>query len=187
MLLAVSILAMASMVFAQAGSIGVFSDPAATSCDITDAAAGLLLVYVVHVNAPAATGGQFMVEVDAGFTGSYLSEAVTAPYLKIGTCAGPTATGCAIAYGGCIASPANMILTIQYFGSGTSTPCAMFHIVEDPSADPPGIYMTDCADPPNLLIATGGEAIVNFDGVNCDACNVPNEETSWGKIKAIYH
>jgi hypothetical protein len=185
MLLAASLLVVASMAFAQAGSVGVFSDAAATSCDITDAVSGVVIVYIVHVSSPATTGSQFIVDADPGFTATYIAETVTAPFLKIGTCAGPTATGCAIAYGGCEASPI-MMLTIQYFGTGTSTPCSMFHIREDPSADPPGLYVTDCADPPNLLTGLGGEAIVNFDGVNCDPCNVPNEDTSWGTIQAIY-
>lgn len=181
LLLSVCLLVVASMAFAQTGSIGLFADPGATSCDVYDAAAGLVLVYVVHVFTPGATASQFMVTGSGTMT--YLSEAVTAPFIKIGTCAGPGATGCAIAYGACVGSP-NMILTLQYFASGTTPACDLIQVVADPSATPPGIYVTDCADPPLLLTATGGTAIVN--PVEGCFCNVPVEETSWGQIKSLY-
>ncbi|MFH1754817.1 MAG: hypothetical protein ABIA59_03860 [Candidatus Latescibacterota bacterium] len=186
LLLSVCLLVVASMAFAQAGSIGVFADPAGASCNLTDTAPGLKLVYVVHVYSPGATASQFRVTADAGMLMTYLAEAVTAPYIKIGTCAGPAGTGCAIAYGSCVASP-NMVLTVQYFASGLTTPCAMFHVLPDISTIPPktSVLVTNCAVPtPALLIATGGEAYVNNNG-SCP-CNVPVEETSWGQIKSLY-
>jgi len=172
----------ASMAFAQPGSIGLFADPGATNCNLTDAAPGLMLVYVVHVMSPGATASQFSVTAEPCFAATYLSEAVTAPYIKIGTCWG---SGCAIAYGSCVPSPA-MILTLQYFGSGLTSGCCFMHVKPDLSTTPPKatVLVTDCASPPNLLIATGGEAIVNTDET-CN-CNVPVEETSWGQIKSLY-
>lgn len=183
MLLSIGLLLVSSLAFAQTGSIGLFSDVMGTNCDVYDSAPGLVLVYVVHVYTPGATASQFIVADMWGNTMTYLSEAVTAPYIKIGTCAGPAATGCAIAYGGCVGSP-NMILTLQYFASGTTPTCSYLQVMADPSATPPGIYVTDCADPPNLLTATGGDVVLNPDAT-C-MCDIPVEETSWGQIKSLY-
>jgi hypothetical protein len=169
------------MAFAQAGSIGVFADPAGASCDLLDAVPGLYNVYVVHVFTPGATASQFAVTWTAGMM--FLSESPTAPYIKIGTCSQP-GTGCAIAYGGCIGSP-NMILTISFFAQLLSAPCSMFHVIPDQTAPAKtSVLVTDCGDPPLLLNATGGEAFVNNNG-SCP-CNVPVEETTWGGIKSMY-
>jgi hypothetical protein len=180
LLLCIAILCISSLVFAQAGTLGVFADPGGTVCDLTDAAPGLVLVYIVHMFSPGGTAAQFGIEETHPMT--YLSES-PGTYIKIGTCAGPSGFGCAIAYGGCYPTP-NMILTIQYFGSGLSPACSYIKVVEDGTAVPPILAVTDCADPPNLLDATGGIGYFNNDG-NCP-CDVPVEETSWGQIKSLY-
>jgi len=172
----------AGLVCAQPGRIQLSADAALTTCEITDVS-GLKTIYIYHINTSGATASQFMVQVDAGVTMSYLSE--SSLYLKIGTCAGPLATGCAIAYQTCLTGPIQ-ILTLQYFASGTSTPCSEFNIVEDPGAIVPGLYVTDCANPPNLLTGLSSKAVVNNDG-SCPCSIVPVESTSWGQIKAIYH
>ncbi|MFH1755659.1 MAG: hypothetical protein ABIA59_08135 [Candidatus Latescibacterota bacterium] len=181
LLLIVSLLAVASVAFAQPGSIGVFADQTGTSCDITDAAPGLVNVYLVHVNTPGATACQFQVTWDAGQLMTFLSEAVTPPYIGIGT----SQVGMAIAYGSCVPSP-NKILTYSFFAAGISTPCAMFHVKPDGSTVPPKqhVLVTSCSNPPLLLNATGGEAVINTNGT-CD-CDVAVEETSWGQIKSLY-
>jgi hypothetical protein len=177
----------------QPGGIGLFSDAAATSCTAYDELSGLVSIYVVHVQTPGATACQFSIPEPwcSGLT--YLSEAVTSPYIKIGTCSGPSATGCAIAYGSCRPSP-NMVLTLTYFGQGTTVNCCCMYVEPDPTATPPGIYVTDCADPPNLLTATGGVVKFNPDGSctgwycdeGCINSPVPVEETTWGSIKAMF-
>ena len=90
---------------------------------------------------------------------------------------------CAIAYGGCYASP-NLILTIHYFGNGITPTCSLIKVMPDPSATPPGIYVTDCADPPILGGAVGNAMVINpVPGCGCD---IPVEQTSWGQIKSLY-
>jgi hypothetical protein len=179
LLLSVCLLVVSSLAFAQTGSIGLFADPGGTSCDLQDALPGLYSVYVVHVFTPGATGAQFMVTWDPCMLMTYLSETVTPPYLQIGT----SLTGTAIAYGACVGSP-NMITTLQFFAQALTGPCCMMHVVADPTEIPPGIYVTNCDDPPLKLSATGGEAYINNDG-SCP-CDVPTEETSWGQIKSLY-
>lgn len=175
LLLTVCMMFAASLAFGQAGNIGVFADTGGLSCDLSNAA-GFIQVQVVHVNSPGATACQFSVAIH----GTPLTLfGVTSAYNTIGA----PATGIAVAYGACLVSPIHA-LTVTY--GGVSAPCEYIAIEADPSADPPGIYVTDCATPvPNLLtVATGGIGYLNNNG-NCP-CNVPAEDTSWGQIKALY-
>ncbi len=197
-MMALLIIAIASIsATAQPGSLGIFADVSGTNNDLNDTGVGLLLLYVVHVYTPGATAVQFAIPHPWCFTATYLSEAVTAPYIKIGTCSGPNATGCAIAYGSCMSSP-NMILTMQYFKQGTTLNCCCLYILPDPSATPREILVTDCADPPNLLTISGGFNLINRDencwcdcgGCTSDVCingnPLPVEDTTWGAIKTLY-
>jgi hypothetical protein len=77
-----------------------------------------------------------------------------------------------------------MILTIQFFAQGLSGPCSYCQVMADPTATPPGIYVTDCSSPPLLLNATGGDVVIN--PIPGCFCNIPVEETSWGQIKSLY-
>ncbi len=179
LLLSVSLLFIASLAFAQAGSIGLFINLEGTNCDVYDYP-GIVLIYVVHVYTPGATAAQFRVVCGWGAEFSLLSEAVTPPYISSGN----SQTGIAIAYGTCVASP-NMILTLSYFAQGLSKACSYCQVMDDLTVGPPGIYVADCASPPNLLTATGGDVVINPDAT-C-MCNIPVEETSWGHVKALYH
>jgi hypothetical protein len=53
-------------------------------------------------------------------------------------------------------------------------------VKEDPNAQPPGIYITECA-PGNPLVSVLGGTFV-FNG----SCNTGVKETSWGAIKELY-
>jgi hypothetical protein len=172
-----------SMAFAQAGSIGLFSNTAGTDCNIYDQAPSLVTIYVVHVYTPGATSARFLVDdVSGGHQLTLLSYAPA--YTHYGDCTiSAYGLGCLIEYGNCITSP-NVILTISYFGEGTTPPCSYIQITEDLTASPPGIYVMDCASPPNLLTATGGDVVINPDA-SC-MCNIPTKTTSWGLIKVLY-
>jgi hypothetical protein len=173
---------------AQPGSIGIFPDPMGTSCSLYDTQIGLLLVYVVHLYAPGATGARFQIVQSSGVNLMYLSEVATAPYTKTGS----AFKGVEISYGSCVATP-NMILTMQFFADGRSETCSAFLVKPHPESGIIGVW--NCESPPNLLEATGGCVWVNADWIHC-GCNVgvwltcddlsPAENTSWGQIKALY-
>ena len=178
-LLIVSVLMLvASLVSAQPGRIQLTANQALTTCDVVDAA-GLVNIYVFHINTSGATASQFKIDVTAGMTMTYLAE--SSQFLAIGD----SRTGVAIAYQACLAGPLE-ILSIQYLGSGTSAACSEFTVVEHPTAIVPGLNVTDCDDPPNMLTALGSTAVVNADGGCPCPPIVPVESTSWGQIKAIY-
>ena len=179
LLLVVCLLLTASLTYAQPGSIGVFGDPAGMTCDIYDYVPAVVDVYVVHVFTPGASACQFMVD-DSGVYMMYLAESVNPFYIGIGY----SRSGISIAYNGCVPSP-NMVLTMTYFFQALTPPCSYIKVVPHPTASPPGLYVWDCAFPaPNMLTATGGTAIVN-PTASC-MCDVPTEETTWGKIKNLY-
>ncbi len=176
----VCLMLMTGVAYTQPGSIGLFSDPGGASPCLYELAPSLVTIYVVHVYSPGATASQFMVYCESEVALTYLGE--TSPYT---TMIGNSQTGIAIAYEMCIASP-NHILTINYYGQGLSAPCSRCRVVADPTGFPPGIYVADCDDPPNVLSATGGEMEINAD-VHCWCYYfVPAEDTSWGQIKSLY-
>ncbi len=181
LLLAVCLMLAGTVAFAQPpGSIGIFADTGGTNCDIYDSAPALITTYVVHVYTPGATASQWRLDCVTWNNGgwSYLGE--TSPYTAV---IGNSQTGIAIAYGYCAASP-NLLLTVNWFGSGLASTCQFCQIVDDPTAVPPGIYVADCEDPPNVVTATGGDVVINpIEGC---FCNIPAEETSWGQLKALY-
>ena len=182
LLIAVCLVFTASIVVAQPpGSIMLFSDPGFVGCDMYDQVPGLLTVYVVHMWTPGATASQFMVNHWSWGAGTLIYVGEVSPY---GVIIGNSQIGVSIAYGACVPSP-NLLLTINYFGSGLSAPCSYIQVVPDPGAIPPEIWVVDCQTPPNKAIATGGDVVVNPDQ-SC-FCNVPVQETTWGKVKALYH
>ena len=176
-LLTIAMLCVASLVFAQGGSIGVFGDAGGTDCNIIDAAPGLLSVYVVHVNVPGATASQFYAPTPACMVGAtYLSDG--APFAVT---IGSSQTGVAIGYGACYTGPIH-VLTINYFGGGASMACCYFEFLPDPLVPSGQIEVVDCIE--GLLFATGGIGIVNADA-SCQ-CNVPTQDTTWGKVKSLF-
>jgi hypothetical protein len=174
LLIAICLLFVAGTVFAQAGSIGVFSFCDAFDCNFVDAG-GLIQVYMVHVNTPGASASQFMLQTPPGWV--HLGDIWNFP-----TIIGTSVTGVSIGYGGCYSSP--ICLGYANFLGAVSPPCTYFGIVPDPGALSGLIEAVDCAIPANKVFPTGGQGIVNNDG-SC-SCSVPVEETTWGQLKALY-
>ncbi|MFQ5511089.1 MAG: hypothetical protein ACE5EO_04505, partial [Candidatus Krumholzibacteriia bacterium] len=164
----------------NAGVIGLFADPAGADCNLQDAAPGLLPVYVVHTLTPGATASQFAAPIPACWTGAvYLSDTGVWP-IAIGN----SQTGVAIGYGTCLASPIH-ILTINYFVQGGGALCCPYDVLPDPRAPSGQIEVVDCS---NLLgIGTGREAVINPSGGCLCGTALPVEETTWGRVKAIYY
>jgi hypothetical protein len=75
------------------------------------------------------------------------------------------------------------ILTIQYWAQGTSENCCFLGVGTNPIHDPPGIWALDCDL--NLVPATGVGAVIN-PNETCPCFNVPVEQSTWGKVKALY-
>jgi hypothetical protein len=167
------ITACASMAFAGAGAIGVYSASDGTNCNFTDSPGGYIPVYMVHTNSTGATASEFMLVRPAGWT--FLGS-IPVFDLNIGT---PEA-GIAISYEACKIG-SFLVYQNNYLGDGTSPTCSnTVYVTAAP--DKPGVQIINCTE--GREYSDGGAGVVNGDGT-CD-CNVPVEETTWGKVKALY-
>ena len=177
-LLTVAMLCVASLVFAQGGSIGAFGDPGGTDCNLYDAAPGLMSVYIVHMNTAGATASQFYAPTPACFLGAtYLSDSPAFP-----VAIGSSQTGIAIAYGACLPSPIH-VLTIQFFGQGLTPECCWFKPEPHPSSSEEFLLEKwDCDGV--LQDEYPGWAIINPDLRTY--CGTPSGNTTWGAIKVLY-
>jgi hypothetical protein len=177
LLLTVAMLVCASMAFAQAGSIGLYSDPFGANCNLLDNVPGLYPVYVVHVNAPGATASEWAVSNPACLNALFLSD--SSPFgVYIG--ASPfLPSGKAVGYGLCLGSPIHAA-TLDYFTQALTGPCCLQSVI--PHGINGAISVVDCSS--NLLSATGGSGIWNpVPGCNC---TVGTHDSTWGSVKAMF-
>ncbi|UCG52169.1 MAG: hypothetical protein JSW58_01030 [Candidatus Latescibacterota bacterium] len=167
----------AGAVFGQAGSIGLFSDTYGTNCSLYDQIPGLVSVYAVHVSTSGATACQFRVEDGPGMNMMWLSDTAWGIWIGCSHCP----EGIAIPYGICLSSPIH-VLTMGYFAQAISQDCSWIRVVPPETLPSGQIEMYDCDS--NILYPTGGTLIVNpTDDCQCD---VPVDESTWGKIKEMY-
>lgn len=176
LLLSFALMLVASLAFAQAGSIGIFADPAATNCNLADAAPGLGLYYIVHVFTGGATGSEWAATKPACHTGMWLSD-----MNQFAVVLGNTQTGYSVGYGACKIGTVH-ICTMQMFNSGTTPACCLWQVVPHPANANGRIEGSDCNF--DLILPTGGAAIVNSN-TGCN-CNVPTQDTTWGGVKALF-
>ena len=188
-------LSTAAEVRAQAGTIQIFGDAALTSCHIIDNGPAAVPVYVAHKFSSPALGVRFMIDY-SGTTMTKIGE--TSPH----TWMGDSGSGVTICYGACLPGPSILVLTVTFFGSGTTPTCTLISV--QPHLEDGQILALDCSW--NLMFPTGGAAYVNSDGsCTChagpdsedeiDGANepedhfcawVPVEKTTWGQIKSMY-
>lgn len=173
LLIAFSASIILTVVPAHSDEIALYSDTQYSNCKIIDSSPGVVSVYVVHHVSTGATASQFKVQANSGVTLSYVGE--TSPHtLLIGTSQG----GVSIAYDACTYSDV-LVLTLNYFATGTSTACSYLQVVPDPSSLRGYIDVVDCSS--NSMEASGARLVVNSDGT-CE-CGPTTEYTNWGKIK----
>jgi hypothetical protein len=169
-----------------AGFIGVYSDVGGGDFTLDDCCPGLMNTYIVHSHTMA-TGCRFWAPKPACMDAIYLTE--SSPYPSSGN----SQTGIIVSYGQCLSAPIH-VLTISWLALGTTPNCCCYFIFPDPTADPPGIYVSDCSDPSQLLLGNSYIAIIN-QNAECgehtipDTCinyPVPVENSTWGSIKSLY-
>ncbi len=185
LLLSLVLMLTASLAVAQPGRIGIFGVPnpagvnGVDGCGVTDAAAGLLAVYVVHVGSTGSTASQFSAPIPGCFVGTFLSDTAVFPVTV-----GSSQAGVGVGYGVCQSSTALHVLTINVFAQGLTPPCCIWPVLPDPREVPPILGMTDCAF--DLFTAAGQSGIINPNGTCLCSEVIPVEESNWGRIKALY-
>ncbi len=155
------------------GSIGIFADNGAVSCNLSSAATSYY--YFCHVGALGATASQWAAPKPDCLTGARLADL---PVFAINL--GTTADGITVGYGLCKTGTFHIMTAL--YSVASATPCCYFSVIADPNLSSGKIEIPDCDF--NLTYGTSGQGIIN-SGVSCD-CNVPAEETTWGQVKALY-
>jgi hypothetical protein len=175
-LILVSVLG-AGTVFAQAGSVYVCADPAASSYFLLDQPpAGLKQYYVVHVYTTGATASQYRAKLPACMiqTGAMWLSDTNVYSVTLGN----SQNGVAVAYGSCKVGPIHT-QTINVFAMGLTPACCRWVVDGDPAVGP--VMGADCSF--NTFYPTGGQSIVNKNST-CDG--TPTEDTTWGHVKALF-
>jgi hypothetical protein len=165
--------------WACADTIGLYGDSQGTQCDIVDNAARLLPIYVVHVSTLGAIGCEFWAPKPTCMVGAiWLSD--TDPF---GMFLGTTQTGVTIPYGPCKTGPI-LATVMNFFGRGTSEPCCSYPVLGHPYLNPSSPRAIDCANQGQSAVGLMG-TINGTAGCPCGN-PVPAEETTWGRVKALY-
>jgi len=178
--LAMAVVFVASMAFAQAGSVGVFADPMGLNCNLVDQAPmGLKQYMVVHVYTTGATAVQYRAKVPVCMTATgamWLSDTN-----MFAVAVGNSQIGIGIAYGSCKVGPIHTQI-INVFAMGTTPACCRWIVDADPNVTSGKIEGSDCAFV--VFNPTGGQAFIN-PNLTCQ-CNVPAQDTTWGQVKSLY-
>ena len=177
-LIAMALVMMASMAFAQAGFIGIYQEPAGTSCDIVAAPFAVTMVYVVHQQTMSAAS-QWAVENN------------NALLLGVGATPGPGMlslgdpfVGVSVSYGGCLEGPIHLF-TLSMFNQDATGTCLPMTVIPDEVVVSGMIEVIDCDL--NTIFSSGVTSFVNGNA-GC-LCMEPtgSEEATWGQIKSLYN
>ena len=168
------LMALTSLAFAQAGSIGVFADPQGMECNLRDRISGYSYYYLVHLKTGGATGCSFRAPKPACSTGDFLFDEEVFPMTS-----GTSQSGVWVGYDGCYTGTIH-VLTMVFFTYGSSESCCYWPVLGRLPLHP--ILALDCFDQP--MFPSGGQGIVQ-SRAKCN-CNVPTEDTTWGRVKALY-
>jgi hypothetical protein len=177
LILSLSIVICTSLVFGQAGVIGLYVDPPVyIDCTFMDYGPALVPIYVVHKWNPGATASRWMIQPRDGWNCIYINEVV---HMSAST--GATMTGISLEYGGCY--PSDILLTtVNFFCQGVSPPCASLWIVPDPAAPSGAIEVVGC----DFVTRSGAGYGLSVNDYICWFCGYPVNAPSWGQIKALY-
>jgi hypothetical protein len=185
LLLSAAVLCVAALAWGQDGGlIAIYSDnPGFSDCNLVETQGVPNNVYVVHSNRPTANTAQFKVENNWG---AFPGAVSFGSNLWINSTPGNSIyEGGTITYGGCKNLP-HLLATLQFFLAGETPACtATLTVVPDPTLASGEIETVLC-DETTILYCAGGFLTINGDPIDCP-CGVGTEETSWSRVKALYH
>jgi hypothetical protein len=162
-----------------AGVIGLYADPTGSNCNIIYGPS-FVQVFVVHTHTSGATASQFAAPKPACWTNAIWFSDVGLWPISIGN----SQAGVSIGYGACHTSAIHL-LTINYFATTPPTQsCCPYPVIAHPLEPSGEIVVVDCDD--NLLAAKGAAAIIYPDASCLCESVVRVEETTWGRLKAMY-
>lgn len=121
------------------GSIGLYADAGGTNCNLYDIP-GLLVVYVILLEAPEALGVAF--SAPAQGCASNLIHLADSPYFPSVT--GNSQTGMEIAFPSCLSGPVPL-LEILYFAPGATGTCCYYPALPNPGYPSGRIEIVACS------------------------------------------
>jgi len=167
--------------------IGLYSDEAASSCNLFDTSTQVISVYVIQTGG-SGKAAEYMLAPRNGASLTYVAESL--PRAGQGTL-GRADIGAAVLYGGCVEPPVH-IMTVFYQGLGVSANCGEIAILNHPDSNQAlddHVGYVVCAD--EYAWAAAGDAVVNPD----DSCEcetdpggivTPVQTATWGAVKSLY-
>lgn len=186
-----------SSAFGQNGAIGIFGDPQGMTPCMSDVGPGTRYFYILHLYSIGATGSQFAAPEPWCLRGQHLANIPVFPVVL-----GDPEYGVTIGYGTC-KTGSFLILTMLYQMTGVTPNCCCWSVIPDPNVSSGQIEISDCDF--NLSYGTGGLAIINSTvDCQCFACMspacleafyaqktgcllpTPSDESTWGRVKALY-
>ncbi len=160
-------------------TITLYADRDMASCALFDAA-GVRSIHIFHTGSPSATGSQFAAPLPACWSGAtWVGDHIEPPFLSLGN----SQTDLSIAYAGCVEPPL-YLGRIYYLSSGTSKACCE-HLPRAVAGEP-GVWIADCDYETHALPAGAGVMINPIGDCPCGETPVSVQETTWGRIKAMY-
>lgn len=184
-IVALAVLASVSSVAAQTPVIGVYTDPGLTAdCNLIEVVATVQSVWIVQESGPAVDAARFKVNVNnTGWAAMFLDAWYPVIYLVEPDIFGGDAFGLPECAG-----PPNAFARLDYIAFTPSPECAAgISVAPDPAAASGQIEATDCDG--NVLLGHSGATVVvnsNPDTCPCTSGPVDAEDSTWGKVKALY-
>ena len=160
------------------GNITIFGDQGATECSLVDSPGGTLTLYVFHTGFSGMLSSDFRVQESSGFHASYVSESIDVPIHD-----GDFRSGIFLGYGECLGGSI-LLGTVTYATHGQSEDCSYLDVVEGQIYPWPATESCFFEDSPAPSL---GKLYVNPNSSCHPWCVVvATEETTWGKVKALY-
>lgn len=181
------------VVSSEAGRIELAGDTEGLTCNIVDIAAGGVKVHIFLYDVVSVGAIQFAAPVPTCWEGATWVGDVS-NYLNIGESQDHLGGGLSVAFGECLDGPI-YVGYMAFIVQGKGEKCCELPIVKAqndgyPQIDGPIIVV--CPDDPNdienyRVVAVTASAVINSDGACGCSPVVPVNETTWGRLKALYN
>lgn len=162
--------------------IEFYADAAMSTCVVSDVA-GLVQVHMFHTGSLPAKAVYFAALTPACWAGAtWLGDVIVAPWLPAFSNT-HSSDGLVVTYQACVQPPIYLGY-MNFVTSGQALSCCEYH-ANAPSGSPPEIAVVNC-DNETYRIALTRPAIINGNS-DCP-CELPlsTNETTWGRVKALY-
>jgi hypothetical protein len=140
--------------------------------------AAIVQFHVVHIGQEPASAVQFSAPIPECLGGTWVGDAH--PFSVV---IGNSQIGVSVGYGTCLLPPIH-VMTINVIVEDTPPDCCFYELDRD-LGDPHGalgeITVVDCEE--TIFHILAGRSVINPDPL---LCPTPVEQSSWGRIKAMY-